>query len=37
MADAGKQKALDTTLANLKKRFGDGTVMQTGRGRACED
>jgi len=30
MADAGKQKALDTALANLKKRFGEGTVMRLG-------
>ena len=30
MADSGKQKALDTTLASLKKRFGDGTVMKLG-------
>jgi recombination protein RecA len=30
MAEAGKQKALDTALANLKKRFGDGTVMRLG-------
>jgi recombination protein RecA len=26
----GKQKALDTTLANLIKRFGDGTIMKLG-------
>jgi recombination protein RecA len=30
MAETGKQKALDTTLATLKKRFGDGTVMKLG-------
>ncbi len=30
MADTGKLKALDTTLASLKKRFGDGTVMKLG-------
>jgi recombination protein RecA len=30
MADTGKQKALDTTLASLKKRFGEGTVMRLG-------
>ena len=30
MADSGKQKALDTTLASLKKRFGDGAVMKLG-------
>jgi recombination protein RecA len=28
--ETGKQKALDTTLASLKKRFGDGTVMKLG-------
>ena len=27
MADAGRQKALDTALANLTKRFGDGTII----------
>jgi recombination protein RecA len=30
MSEAAKQKALDTTLASLKKRFGDGTVMKLG-------
>ncbi len=30
MAEVGKQKALDTTLATLKKRFGEGTVMKLG-------
>ncbi len=30
MAEAGKIKALDTTLATLKKRFGEGTVMKLG-------
>ena len=30
MAETGKQKALDTTLASLKKRFGEGTVMKLG-------
>src|SRR5512136_1431357 len=30
MAEVGKQKALDTTLASLKKRFGEGTVMKLG-------
>ncbi len=30
MTDSGKQKALDTTLASLKKRFGDGTIMKLG-------
>jgi recombination protein RecA len=30
MVDAGKLKALDTTLATLKKRYGEGTVMKLG-------
>ena len=30
MAETGKQKALDTTLASLRKRFGEGTVMKLG-------
>ena len=30
MAETGKQKALDTTLATLKKRFGEGTIMKLG-------
>ncbi len=30
MAEPGKLKALDTTLASLKKRFGEGTVMKLG-------
>ncbi len=30
MADNARQKALDTTLTNLKKRFGEGTVMKLG-------
>ncbi len=28
--DVGKQKALDTTLANLNKKYGDGSVMKLG-------
>ena len=28
--DAGRMKALDTTLATLKKRFGDGAIMKLG-------
>ena len=28
--DAGRQKALDTTLANLNKKYGDGSVMKLG-------
>jgi recombination protein RecA len=30
MADQGRQKALETALANLTKRFGEGTVMRLG-------
>jgi recombination protein RecA len=30
MVDAVRQKALDTALANLKKRYGEGTVMRLG-------
>ncbi len=30
MANDGRQKALDTTLATLNKRFGDGVVMKLG-------
>ena len=28
--DAGRQKALDTTLANLNKKYGEGSVMKLG-------
>ncbi len=30
MADNGRAKALETTIANLKKRFGDGAIMKLG-------
>ncbi len=30
MADQGRDKALNTALANLTKRFGEGTVMRLG-------
>ncbi len=30
MANNGQAKALETTLANLKKRFGDGAIMKLG-------
>jgi recombination protein RecA len=30
MASNGQAKALETTLANLKKRFGDGVIMKLG-------
>lgn len=30
MSDTGRQKALETTLSNLNKRFGDGVVMKLG-------
>ena len=30
MAKSGEAKALETTLSNLKKRFGDGSIMKLG-------
>ncbi|HEX7592808.1 MAG TPA: recombinase RecA [Anaerolineae bacterium] len=30
MADSGKTKSLETTLASLKKRFGEGAIMKLG-------
>ena len=30
MANEGRRKALDAALANLTKRFGDGTIMRLG-------
>ena len=30
MAEIGRQKALDTTLATLNKRYGDGIIMKLG-------
>ena len=30
MNDNGRAKALETTLANLHKRFGDGAIMKLG-------
>jgi recombination protein RecA len=30
MVDEGRQKALDVALANLTKRFGEGTIMRLG-------
>ena len=30
MAKDGRQKALETTLATLNKRFGDGIIMKLG-------
>ncbi|HEX9076363.1 MAG TPA: recombinase RecA [Anaerolineae bacterium] len=30
MAETGKTKALETTLASLKKRFGEGAIMKMG-------
>lgn len=30
MADAGREKALETTLLGLRKRFGDGAIMRLG-------
>ena len=34
--DSGKLKALETTLSNLNKKFGDGVVMKMGEARALE-
>ncbi len=34
--DSGKLKALETTLSNLNKKFGDGVVMKLGEARALE-
>jgi recombination protein RecA len=31
MVQEGKQKALDTTLAQIRKRFGDGAIMRFGQ------
>ena len=36
MVEAGRLKALDTTLANLTKRFGEGTVMRMGEATHLE-
>ncbi|GAB4519921.1 MAG: recombinase RecA [Anaerolineae bacterium] len=33
MADSGRQRALETTLMNLQKRFGEGAVMRLGEAR----
>jgi len=30
MADSGKDKALDTALAGIRRRFGDGSIMKLG-------
>src|SRR5512147_1078096 len=30
MTDTGRAKALETTLANLRKRYGDGAIMKLG-------
>lgn len=30
MADKGREKALDTALRTIRKRFGDGAVMKLG-------
>lgn len=30
MVDKGRQQALDTTLAQIRKRFGDGAIMKMG-------
>jgi recombination protein RecA len=36
MANDGRQKALEAALANLTKRFGDGTVMRLGEATHLE-
>ena len=36
MSGEGRQKALETTLANLNKRFGDGVVMRLGEATALQ-
>ncbi|GAF74466.1 unnamed protein product, partial [marine sediment metagenome] len=30
MVDEGKAKALETTLAQIKKRYGEGAIMKMG-------
>ena len=32
----GRDRALDTTISNLKKRFGDGAIMKLGEATTCE-
>ncbi len=34
MASDGRKKVLDSTLANLTKRFGEGTIMKLGEAKA---
>ena len=36
MSSKGKEKALDTTLANLNKRFGDGAIMKLGEATSMQ-
>jgi recombination protein RecA len=36
MSDDGRLKALDTTLAQIRKRFGDGAIMKLGEGTNLE-
>ncbi|MEJ2737802.1 MAG: DNA recombination/repair protein RecA, partial [Anaerolineae bacterium] len=31
MAETGKVKALETTLATIQKRFGEGSIMRLGQ------
>ncbi|MGD8491425.1 MAG: DNA recombination/repair protein RecA, partial [Anaerolineae bacterium] len=31
MADSGKVKALETTLATIQKRYGEGSIMRLGQ------
>jgi recombination protein RecA len=36
MADSEREKALDTTLTQIKRRFGDGAIMKLGAGHNME-
>jgi len=36
MSSKGKEKALDTTLANLNKRFGEGAIMKLGEATSMQ-
>ncbi len=36
MSRSGKDKALDTTLANLNKRFGEGAIMKLGEATSLQ-
>lgn len=36
MTQDGRQKALDTTLAQIRKRYGEGAIMRLGEGTGLE-